>query len=216
MYGGSFDKLNDFFHKFQSSRYRKRETILYPGDFPQSVFFIEKGYARLFDISKEGKDLTLIVYKPGEIFPIVWTFFGKQPNIYGFETLTPCKIRKIPREEFMDFMDKNPEVLMDVTRHIIARFQVALTRMRYLAFGDASAKLAAILVICTKEFGREDSKQNIVDLPLTHQDLANLVGVTRETVSIEIKKLERMGIISHSGHNIVVLKMDKLEKIAIP
>lgn len=219
MYGESFDQISDFFHKFPSFRYRKRETLLYPGDIPQVVYFIEKGFARLFDISAEGKDLTLVVYKPGEFFPVVWTFSGgARPNIYGFETLTPCSIRKIPRDEFIKFLSANPDVFMNVTRHIVSRFQVALLRMRHLAFGAAGSKLAAILLICSKEYGHDEgkSKKMVVDLPLTHRDLANLVGVTRETVSVEIKKLERQGIVGHKGHNIVILKMEKLEELAIP
>lgn len=211
----NLERLEEFFLQFKPSFYKKGETILRAGDFPQGVLFLKKGYVRLFSISGEGKELTLVIYRPGEFFPVVWTFGGKRPSIYSFEALTACELTKVPREDFIDFIKNDIETFIDVTRHMISRFQIALRRMEYLTFGNSASRLASILLICAKEYSRKKSGEYELLIPFTHRDFANLVGVTRETISIELKKFERRGIVGRHGRRLVIKKKRQLEKEAI-
>lgn len=189
--------------------------ILRGGDIPQGVYFIKKGYVKLTSFSEDGKELTLVLYKPGEFFPVVWTFFGTAGSIYSLGAITECEILRSPRELFLGFISANQDVFLEVTKNIINRFQVALRRMEYLTFGNASAKLASILLICGKGFGMEKGNEIEVQIPLTHKDIANLVGVTRETVSLELKKFDRKGIIGYNDKLLVIKNKAELEKAAI-
>lgn len=208
-------KLEVFFSGFKSFHYKKGETILRSGDLAQGVYLLKKGFVKLCSVSEQGKELTLIIYRPGEFFPVVWAFFGRRASIYSFETLTSVDIQRAPREEFMEFLTSNPDVFMDVTKHIITRFQIALRRMEYLTFGNASSQLASVLLICAKDFGTAIDAGIEIQVPFTHKDLANLVGVTRETVSIELKKFERAGLIRNRKRRIIIKNQKKLEKEAI-
>lgn len=207
--------LQKFLDNRNVLHYKKGEMIVRGGDMPQGVMFLKKGYVRLESISKEGKELTLVIYRPGEFFPVVWTFYGLSPSIYDLEALTDCDIIRVPREDFLNFMRKNPDVLFDIARHIINRFQLALRRMAYLSFGSAAEKLASILLISAREFGVEKSNNIEIQIPLTHKDIANLVGVTRETVSIELKKFSRKGYISYSKKILTIKNKKVLEEKAI-
>ncbi|MEK7502119.1 MAG: Crp/Fnr family transcriptional regulator, partial [Patescibacteria group bacterium] len=181
-------KLDQFFSQYKLRYYKKGETFLRAGDIPQGIFFLKKGYARLYSLSSAGKELTLVIYKPGEFFPVVFTFTAK-PSIYYFETLSEVEMIRAPRENFASFIRENPDVFDEVNLHIIERFQIALRRMEYLTFGNANSRLASILLICARYFGvRSDHKEIKIPIPFTHKDIANLVGVARETVSIELKK----------------------------
>lgn len=205
-----------FFSQFNVIKYSKGETILRGGDLPQGVYFIKKGFVKLSSVSKEGKELTLVQYKEGDFFPVVWTFFGgEKGSIYSFEAITDTEILRSPREIFMDFVTKHPDVFLDVTKHIITRFQSSLKRMEFLTFGNASAKLASILLICAKDFGTQKSNGVEIQIPLTHKDIANLVGVTRETVSLELKKFDKKGYIGYNKKLILIKDKDSLEKKAI-
>lgn len=208
-------KLHKFFTKGKLLRYKKGETILRSGDLPQGVLFLKSGYARLESISREGKELTLVIYMPGEFFPVVWTFFGERASIYDLEALTNCEIVRVPREELMDLLRINPDVFFDITKHILTRFQLALRRMTYLTFGNSASKLASILLICGREFGVKKSEGIEIQIPLTHKDISNLVGVTRETVSIELKKFDRRGLIGYNNKRIVLKDLNALEQEAI-
>lgn len=202
-------KLNEFFSKFKTYHYKKGDVILRGGDDPQGVYLISKGYVRAYSVSKEGEELTLIVFKPEDFFPMPWVFNDKQ-NLHYFEAITALDLWRCPKEEFIAFLKSNPEILFELTSHIVLRFSGILQRMEYLAFGNAFQKVASILMICAERFGEKGENGIFIPIPLAHKDLAMFVGMTRETVSIEVKKLERKGIISYKNRFIVVKDMEKL------
>lgn len=203
-------KLNNFFAKFKKYCYKKNEAILRGGDIPQGVYLINKGYVKDYSISKEGEELTLIIFKPEDIFPITWIFNDKQ-NLHYFDAMSPVELWRCPKEDFITFVKANPQILLELTSHIVLRLGGIMQRMEYLAFGNAYEKVASIIAICAERFGKENNQGIVIPIPLTHKDLAMLVGLTRETVSIEVKKIERKGIISYKKHLIVVRGMKKLQ-----
>lgn len=206
----------DFFSQFNTFKYAKGETILRSGDMPQGVYFVKSGYVKLNSVSKDGKELTLVIYKKGEFFPVVWSFFGTRASIYSFEAITPTEILRSPREKFLEFINSHRDVYADIVSHMLRRFQTALRRMEFLTFGNASAKLASILLICAKDFGVYKQNSGIeIQIPLTHKDIANLVGVTRETVSLELKKFDKKGYIGYNKKLLIVKDKESLEKKAI-
>jgi len=206
-----FKKLNDFFSQFKLLHYKKREIILRPDDTPSGVFYLCKGYARLYSISQAGEELTLIIFKPEDFFPIVWTINNTE-NIYYFEAMTQVELWRAPREQFLDFMKSNSDVFFELTSRILVRFGGLLERMEYLVFGSAYQKVASILVICAQRFGLKEGKGIKIRVPLTHKDIANLVGITRETASVEMKKLERKGLIYYRGRLFIIKDIKGLEK----
>ena len=205
-------KLYKFFSQFRQLYYRKGETFLRAGDTPVGIFYIKKGFVRLYSLSSAGKELTLVLYKPGDFFPVVWTFTS-QPSAYYFETLCDCEIIKAPKDKFINFVEENKGVLYEIIDHILQRFQVALRRMESLTFGNASARLASVLLIYASRFGvKQENTGIVIPIPLTHKDIANLVGVARETVSIELKKFINKGIIQKTGRFLAVKDKKALEK----
>lgn len=210
----AIDKLEKFFSQFKTIHYKKGETFLRPGDMPQGINFLKKGYVRLYSLCSEGQDLTLVLYKPGDFFPVVWSFTGT-PSIYYFEALSQVEIQRARKEEFGKFIDENIDVFQEVNYHIIHRFQMALKRMEYLVFGKADAKLASILLICGRDFGIDTRKGREIQIPFAHKDIASLAGLTRETVSLELKKIEKMKLIGYNGRHIVIRNEKALKKKAI-
>ena len=84
--------------------------------------------------------------------------------------------------------------------------------MEYLVFSNAYIKVATTLLICAKRFGEKDGDIVIVKVPLTHHDISTLVGVTRETTSLEIKKLEKQGYLGKLGRLFIIRNVKKLEE----
>lgn len=202
-------KINNFFSKFRKYHYKKGEVILRGGDVPQGVYFIHKGYVRDYSISKEGEELILIVFKPEDFFPMLWVF-NNRPNTHYFEAMTAVELWRCPKEDFIAFIEANPEIFFELTSHIVLRLGGIMQRMEYLAFGNAHEKVASLLLILSERFGKKEGKNTVIKVPFTHKDIAMFLGVARETASIEIKKLERKGIIGHKKHLIVVRNVKKL------
>ncbi|HSX18785.1 MAG TPA: Crp/Fnr family transcriptional regulator [Candidatus Saccharimonadales bacterium] len=205
-------KLDDFFKKSKILRYRRGETILRAGDNPSGVYFLKKGFVRLFAISKGGDEQTLIIFKEGDFFPLIWAITSEYHNEYFVEAMTPCELLRSPRDQFLKFVGENPDVLFDLTGKILTRLGGLLKRMEYMAFGTAYAKIASILLICAQRFGKREAGGVWILVPLTHSSIASLVGVTRETASLEVKRLEKSGLVVKKNGLFFIKSIEKLKR----
>lgn len=211
---GAFRKLGDFFAQFKKLHYRKGEIILRADEEPRGVLFLKKGYVKLYSISEQAQELSLIIFKPEDFFPVMWAI-NATPNDYYLEAMDEVWLWQAPREEFVKFLKANNDVLFELVSRILIRLGGLLKRMEYMIFGNAQNKVASIIAICAERFGQLKEGRTVIGVILTHQDIANLIGVTRETVSIEIKKLEKKRIIGYKGRYLVVKDAHRLKETAM-
>lgn len=202
--------LENFFEQFPSSQYKKHDTLLYAEDQPTSVFYLKSGFVRAYKISDEGEELTLMILKPNDFFPLT-IGLAEMQNCYYLEAVTEVELVKAPNEKFINFLKENPDILYSLTSQVLNRFGGLLTRMEYLVVSRAYIKVASTLLMCAKAFGEKKGDGVIVKVPLTHKDIANLSGITRETTCLEMKKLEAKGLIEKFGKILIVKNMSKLE-----
>lgn len=203
-------KLAIFFSKFRSLEFKKGETILGADENPQGVLYLKKGYVRLYTLSPNAEELTLIIFKPEDFFPLTWAI-NYIPNTYYLEAMTAVELYLVPREQFLKFLKNNCDALFVVTSDILARLSGVLNRMEHAIFGNAQTKVASIILICSERFGVKKGQDIIIQLPLTHHDIANLLGMARETVSIEMEKLQNRQIINHQGRTLIVKNIKELK-----
>lgn len=203
------EKVNNFFSKRKLITYKKNEYILHSHDEPSGIFFLKKGYVKQSAVSKEGEELTLVIYRPRSIFPIRWGLINT-PNRYSLQAMTNVEVLRSPKEDFINFLKNNPDVLFDLTKRILVRITGLMERMEYLVFGDAHQKLASMLYILSQRFGKKNRGETEIKIPLTHKEIASLVGLTRETVTLEIGKLIKKGIISDKNKIITIKNLQKL------
>jgi CRP/FNR family transcriptional regulator len=205
------EKLKKFFLKYSVSKFKKKETILRAGDNPQGVYYLAKGYLRMYMITGEGNELTLNIFKPGSFFPLSWAI-TKIPNSYFYESITECEILKVTSEDFQEFIKDDPEVMEEIIRILLLGLNGTLMRLQYMILGNSGQKVCNIFLLLGKRFGDAKNKHIYIKFPITHQEIANLSGLTRETVSIEIKKLENEKLISRRKRDYVINNITKLEK----
>lgn len=199
--------LDRFFSGFKSFHFKKREIILRAGDPIPGIYFLKRGYVRLFTVSPEGEELTLIIFKQGDIFPITWAVDGfsrASAKNYYLETLTNCELKRASKSSFINFIKSNQDALFDLTFRLSERLNGLLLRAESFVFGDAGSRVASILLICAERFGKKTEQGVEIQVPLTHSDTASLIGVARETASIEIKKFEKKGLIGYRGRLLVI------------
>ncbi len=208
------EKLAAFFKTANPLLYKKGETILRGDEIPNGIFYINKGYVRNYLFSENGDEFTFIISRKGDFFPVAWTF-NKSRKPYFFQSITPCIIYKRSREDFLTFLNENPDVLLYSTDRLTKRVDGLLERMGQMAFGNAYQKVCSILLILSERFGQEENGILIIKIPLTHKDIANLLGVARETVSVEIAKLKKENIIQNAGKHIRILNPKKLKEDSV-
>lgn len=204
------EQLADFFSQYKIIRRKKGETLLRPGDTPQGAFFLVSGYVSQYSLSDDGEELTLVIFQPEDFFPIISTLHGTSYKYY-LEPMTPVTLYCAPQQELVHFLKKNPEILLELTRKIVLRVGGLMARMEYLVFGNARSKVASIILICGERFGQKTTEGVAFPFPLTHKQIANLVGVSRETASIEIKHLENEKLIVYKGRQLIIKDWDGLK-----
>ncbi len=208
----SEEKLKAFFRQSKPQLYKKGEVILRGDEIPNGIFFLNRGFVRNYSFSENGGEFTFIVYKKNDVFPIAWTFNSTRKP-YFIEAITPCVIFKRDKTDFLKFLESNPDVLLYIVSKITGRLDGLLERMEHMAFGNAYQKVCSILYVLSERFGKVTKKKNIrIELPSTHKDLANFLGVARETVSIEIAKLKKENVIKNVGKHIYITNIKKLKE----
>lgn len=205
--------LENFFSKHKHISYKKRQMIIRAGDNPLGVFFIKKGYARRFIVSKDGKELTTSLYKPFDIFSLAWAINNLQVKYY-VESITPVEVYRASKNEFLDYIINRPGVSIKLISRLLNRLDAFSQRMENFAFGGARERLASMLLILADRFGKKKGDGVCIQIPLTHKDLALLLGMARETVSTEMKNLENKKIFIYSNRRIFIKDIKKLKKEA--
>jgi CRP-like cAMP-binding protein len=207
----SLSKVDQFFRKYKLLKHNKRDMILHADDTTSSVFFIKKGYIRVYRISEQGEELTLSILKPHDFFPLTYGF-NISANPYYLEAITELEFWRAPKEEFLSYIKKDPSLYMELTTRLLVRLDGVMTRMEYLLFSNAYTKVATTLLVCAKRFGTEQDGRTLILVPLTHRDIATMVGLTRETTSLEMKKLEKDGFVIKMGRNLALQNIKGLER----
>lgn len=208
--------FDDFFKQFHSKEVKKRITIIPAGVIPPDVYYLKKGYARTYSVSESGEELTMVIFQPGDFFPLISTITPQKLNYY-IESLTEVELIPVPRQRFIEFLrsglkENNDQILIDFALRLTARFEGVLTRMEHLVFGTAQQRLASIILILGERFGEKKASQIIIKAPLTHRDLASLVGITRETTTLILKDLSEKNYITFAKKNIVIKNLNGLER----
>lgn len=191
-------KIEGFFTKYKQQNYKKGEILIRADDDPSGVFFLKEGSVKEYAISKKGDEFVINVFKPISFFPMSWVINNSKNN-YFFEAVTDLIIWRAPREEVVKFIKDNPDVLFDLVSRVYKGIDGVLTRMVFLMSGNAYARLITELLIYAERFG---NGKNHIEILISEKDLAAQSGMTRETVSREVK------ILKHKG--LVILESNKL------
>ncbi len=204
-------ELTNFFSQHKKIRYKKRDIIVRSGGPLPGIYYITKGFVKLSAISRDGQELLLVIFKPGDTFPLAWALQSLE-NKYYLEAMTSVELWQAPKEEFIAFIKRNPNTSFLLIQRLLIRLYGLLERMEYLVFGNAYQKIASVIFLSVERFGEKEGESMSIPVPFTHKDIASLVGVTRETASIELKKLENKGIIAHTGKIFLVNDVEMLKK----
>lgn len=215
----SLEQLNKFLVNTKSKILPKGEVLLELDEPVEQVVFLEEGYVRHYTFSVEGEEFTHNILKPHSLFPIHLALI-EQTNPHYFETLTKVRVKIVESKQIINELIKEPELLLALTKKLAAGLNQTTFRVESLLFGDARQRVAAVLVLMGKRFGRAKSRgslpskqQIVIDaFSITHQLLASITALTRETVSLEMMALKKEGLIDYQRQKVEILDIEKLRE----
>lgn len=204
---------DSFLSKYHARKFQKGEIVIVQGEIPDCVYLIKTGVIKTYNLTSQGEEKPIAFDVAGECFPIGWVFGHLRWSPYYYEAFTDCELYCIPRDDYITYLQQNNEVMYDNLSYMARGFNAFQMRLNALEQSKAMSKVINTLHYLCLRFGK-DLKDDMVkiDLPLTQQELANFMGLTRETTGIELKKLQKKGIISYRRQNYVV-KTDRLDEL---
>ena len=191
--------FTDFFQTFSKKGpiAMKKGTVIFNDGQPlDNLYFIKAGFAKLYRLSDEGRESIIYLYGPGQILGIRALTSEDECAKHFAEAITDLKILTISRNDYIEAVSNHPEYLVDLLHIFIDRLNYTERRLQSFVLTDTVARVALFLSDCVSRFG--NGKNNTAELPLelTHQRIAEFVGSFRETVTVAIQKLEKMGLIT--------------------
>lgn len=205
-------ELFDYFHTGRKLQFDKGEIILRSGDEPRGVYHIESGYVKIYSLSKDGNEHTQMFYRPGEMFPVLWIFHDAIRNVY-YQATSSVTLWVVPKEDFKTFIGQNQQLAMSLLEQTTDMFRLYAGRIDNLLYSDSYERTAYCLLSLKDRMGSQQGKDWIITVPVTHQDIASSVNLTRETVSRCMQRLKRHGLIDMNDHRIVIKDVAGLMKI---
>lgn len=194
-----------FINKYPIKKYDKGQVIICQDTAPRNCYIISKGFVKTYLITAEGTEKPVSFEGKNDIFPVDTTFGQSEEAKYFYEAYTPAEIYTVPNSEFVDFVHKQPRLFKRMFNYLIRRTADCHEHISSLEQAKALDKLLHALSLLTKRFGREITKSKVhMTLPLTQQDLANFLGLTRETTGMQLKALEQDGILHYKRQRYMV------------
>ncbi|MDQ3098144.1 MAG: Crp/Fnr family transcriptional regulator [bacterium] len=204
-------KIDVFFSQFTTVDFEKSEIIIRPNKDIHHIFLLKKGLVRMYSITEDGIEATIHIFRPNSFFPMMLRL-SNIPNKYYFEAMNEVEAVKAPEQQVIAYVKNDPELLYDLTTRFAAALNGLMLRIEQLVSQSAYAKIISLLLYFSQISGENRKNKIIIDLKYSHDDIGAWVGVARETVSRQMEKLEKKGLISQENHFIVIEDMEKLKQ----
>lgn len=195
-----------------SKKYKKGQILFEPGDKFDGIYQIKSGYVRAYDIDSQGKEVGIQLFEP-MFYLSVASYFSGEKNQHYLETMTPVEVNLIKNEEVKKLLVKNPKIKEELLTLISAKLLNLTNYLSQAVSGEAYSKVAGLVYNLAQEFGINRDKKINGKFKITHKLMASLTGLTRETVTLQMLKLEKRGVIDNARRQIVIKDLKKLKGI---
>lgn len=197
--------FRSYLSRFPLRQIKKGRPILYQGEIPQSIFFVKSGVIKVYNITSSGEEKTVGYESADGLMPLEW-LFGRSPvSLYYYDTFTDCQVHSVPKTELQELLNSHSELGNSLLNRAVSLYISSTIHLHALEQSKARDKLLYILQYLVMRFGKQiNTDEALIELRLTHQEIANLIGITRETASTEIGRLMKTGILRQEKLHYVV------------
>ncbi|MGH7237178.1 MAG: Crp/Fnr family transcriptional regulator [Candidatus Saccharimonadales bacterium] len=191
---------------------KRGHTLLFQGEVPRYAYVIKSGVVKTYNITSMGEEQIITFSSSYDIVPESWLLGASSAAFYFYEAFSDCELYTIPKNVLIKETTNNPNILPTLLRNFMRLYVGANMHINALEQSRSSEKIINLLHYLIMRFG-EDSAGNLckINLRLTHQTLAGMVGLTRETTAHELSKLRRDKVIDYEGKIYTVNKAKLLE-----
>jgi len=194
------------------STYPKDAILFVEGQQPRGVFVICTGRVKLSMTSADGKCILVRIAEAGEMVGLPGTLSGSAYEVTA-ETLEPVQANFIPREAFLRFLREHGEASLRVAEMLTQIYLSTLMEVRYLGFARTAAGKFARFLLDLSENGHAGAERTQATLTLTHKEIGERIGASRETVTRLFSDFRRERLIEVRGSTVVLADLPSLERL---
>lgn len=199
-------QVADFFAAFPKRQFDSGQTIIQPFEQAERIFYIESGRVRQYAITNSGDEVVLNIFENPAFIPMVWAL-NDADNQYVFSALSDVTVRVAPKQAALKFIKEQPEVAFDLLKRVSSGLDGVMLRMVHLMSSSAYVRILHELVIQVK---RAKQPGTSIVLPIKEYELANICGLSKETVSRQFAQLKKLRLVSVTSEGIAVKDTKKL------
>lgn len=189
-----------------------RNNVIYsPWDPCDIVYYLVSGSVKIFDVTNDGREIIFRICEPDTLFGLSAVFGGEARLVFA-QAQETSKILGIKRQNFERAIAEYPQLSLAVIHMLGRRLRQAHTAIAEFVAGDVRSRLAQILVKFSEASRRADGA-TVIENRLTHQDLANMIGATRTTVTKILNEWKRRGVVEVGHRSILILDREALVEL---
>jgi CRP-like cAMP-binding protein len=194
-------------------RFAPKDTIFTPGDPDDQLYFLLSGVVRLYKIYGDYKEATTALLKDSGVFGKLSLVVGRWQDVFA-EAVTEARVASIQKASLERVIKSDSAFALRLFSSLSERLRQSDEVIESLLHREVSTRLATLLVNLSERFGEDISADVLIDVRLTHQDLANMIASTREAVSKVMSELQRDGVIEIRSRRIAILDRGALSRRA--
>ncbi|OAB39822.1 Crp/Fnr family transcriptional regulator [Paenibacillus glacialis] len=194
-------------------KYSKGEALIVEEQPSDTLYIIQQGHVKLLKITPQGKEQILRILSTGDFFGELNIFNSDELSNFSAYALTDTDICMLTKGAMERIIDENSDISLKLLKTITKRLAHTENLAQSLATKDPEIRIAYMILELGHKYGKLNKGQIQVKLPLSREEMANYVGVTRETISRKFSKFEQLGIIKINGtREITIPNMQKLNE----
>ncbi|MGB9463977.1 MAG: Crp/Fnr family transcriptional regulator [Candidatus Acidiferrum sp.] len=202
----------DFNTMKSSATYPAGAVLFLEKQDPRGVFVLCGGEVKLSISSSGGKTMILRIAKPGEILGLMATMSGISYEVTA-ETLHPCQVSFVRRDDFLRFVSKHPEAYEGVVKQLSTLYSGACEQLRTVGLSASVPERLARLLLEWSGESKSPNQATQIKLPLTHEEIAEFIGTTRETVTRTLSGFKQRHLVALQGSTLSISNRPGLEAI---
>ena len=203
--------LDDLSSSLRVQRLKKKQTLFRKGDEATALYIIKKGKVKIVLPSKVGEEVILTIFSQGDFLGEM-SLIDQKPRSADAVAMEEAEVYVLNRKDFFSFLKKNENAMKCILSCLSERLRKTDDLLQDTSFLSVSGRLAKKLIELGREFGVKDKNAVRIGLRLTQQDIADLVGTTRESINKEIRALRETGLVSTEGDFIQLLNLERLKR----
>ena len=210
------DQLASLESSCRMRQFPRGAPVYLPADAADGVLLLAKGRVKIGSYTEEGKQTILAFIEPGELFGEL-SLMGAEDREEYAEAVEKSAVILISNEVMQGLLAENPAVSLGVTKLFGLRRRRIERRLKYLLFRSNRERLVHLLLELAEQYGQQTGSSVALGIKLSHQDLASIIGSTRETVTVVLGELQIEGLLELGRRKISLLDMARLaDSVNVP